>query len=131
MVEHLAHEGGAWLRAVRLSVLIAAYKSPGRSINDSTLHTVLTGQERFAITRAVMVAEMRGLADAGLAYLDEASHGLVLTLATAGEDIVLGRTIHSSIAPPSVETSRRLLAYRAMAAAVELGRLTGGSHGAS
>ncbi|NYZ17053.1 hypothetical protein HL658_31305 [Azospirillum sp. RWY-5-1] len=113
-------EGLAWLRSLRLSMLIAAFKSPGRSIKEGPLHRVLTGNEHFRVARAEVERQMRHLASLGLVWCDETGHDLVLSLTDDGIDLVLGRGGHPEVDSPSPGTARRM----AMAAAAEIARKT-------
>lgn len=112
----LPPEGRAWLRALRLSALIAAHQSPGQSINESALHKVLADQERFAVGRRQVAEQMRHLGKIGLVYCDEATSGLVMTLTPDGADLVRGHGHHADVDSPSSATTRRL----ALAAAARL-----------
>lgn len=113
-------EGLAWLRSLRLSMLIAAFKSPGRSIKEGPLHRVLTDAEQFRVSRGEIERQMRHLAALGLAWCDETGHDLVLSLTDDGIDLVLGRGGHADVDSPSPGTVRRM----AMAAAANIARTT-------
>lgn len=125
MTEHfeLEAEGAAWRRSLRLSMLIAAYKSPGRSIKEGPLHRVLTDAERFQIARRDLEEQMRHLGGIGLTYTDDTGHDLVITLTDDGIDLVCGRGWHADVDSPSPGTARRL----ALEAAARLAKGTLGA----
>lgn len=104
-MSELGDMGQEWLEHVRIALLRALTVAPGYSLNESILHTHLTGPKlRFKITRDRIRRQIEWLSAEQLVTAEDAGDDgelLVATLTMSGLDVAQGNARHRGVKTPS------------------------------
>jgi len=104
-VSELGDMGQEWLEHLRIAILRALTVAPGYSLNESILHTYLTGPKlRFKVTRDRVRRQIEWLATERLVTAEDAGDDgelLVATLTMRGLDVAQGNDRHRGVKNPS------------------------------